>query len=62
MSAAAVIDQLRRSFGADALLTGDADRDARSHDTWPVATVWAKLGRHPYRPEVVVAARQWMSS
>lgn len=57
MSATAVIEMLRQSFGPDALLTTDADRDARSHDTWPVATVWAKLGRHPYRPDVVVLAR-----
>jgi alkyldihydroxyacetonephosphate synthase len=57
MSAASVIDQLRRSFGPDALLTDDADRDARSHDTWPVATVWAKLGRHPHRPDAIVRAR-----
>ena len=57
MSADAVIDQLRRSFGPDALLTDDADRDARSHDTWPVATVWAKLGRHPHRPDAIVLAR-----
>ncbi|WFE36436.1 FAD-binding oxidoreductase [Micromonospora sp. WMMD975] len=56
MSAAAVIDQLRRSFGPDALLTGEADRDARSHDTWPVTTVWAKLGRHPHRPDAIVRA------
>src|SRR4051812_37984448 len=56
MSADAVIEKLRRSFGPDALLTDDADRDARSHDTWPVATVWAKLGRHPYRPDAIVRA------
>ncbi|MET7401553.1 FAD-binding oxidoreductase [Dactylosporangium sp. NPDC005572] len=52
-----VTDALRRSLGPDAVRTGDADLDARSHDTWPVATVWAKLGRHPYRPDVVVLAR-----
>jgi alkyldihydroxyacetonephosphate synthase len=51
-----VIDQLRDSLGWDAVLTDDADRDARSHDTWPVATVWAKLGRHPHRPDAVVRA------
>src|SRR5262245_40762036 len=51
-----VIDALRTRLG-DAVVADDATLDARSHDTWPVATVWAKLGRHPYRPEVVVAAR-----
>ena len=51
-----VIDELRRCLG-DAVRTADADLDARSHDTWPVATVLAKLGRHPYRPEAVVYAR-----
>ena len=57
MPAASVTDQLRDSLGAAAVLTGEADLDARSHDTWPVATVWAKLGRHPHRPDAVVLAR-----
>lgn len=52
-----VIDELRRCLG-DAVHTADADLDARSHDTWPVATVLAKLGRHPYRPQAVVYARR----
>ncbi|MDQ7906340.1 FAD-binding oxidoreductase [Phytohabitans sp. ZYX-F-186] len=53
----AVADRLRTALGDAAVSTSEADLDARSHDTWPVATVWARLGRHPYRPEVVVTAR-----
>jgi len=53
----AVADRLRAALGDAAVSTADTDLDARSHDTWPVATVWAKLGRHPHRPDVVVRAR-----
>ncbi|BCB91149.1 FAD-binding oxidoreductase [Phytohabitans suffuscus] len=53
----AVADRLRAALGEAAVSTSEPDLDARSHDTWPVATVWARLGRHPYRPEVVVRAR-----
>jgi alkyldihydroxyacetonephosphate synthase len=56
MAAHTVIDQLRDALGPDAVHTAAAELDARSHDTWPVATVWNKLGRHPYRPEAVVRA------
>lgn len=31
--------------------------DGYSHDSWPVAVVLEKLGRHDYRPDVVVRAR-----
>jgi len=57
MPDSALVEHLRRDVGTDAVLTAAGELDARSHDTWPVATVWAKLGRHPHRPDVVVRAR-----
>lgn len=42
------------ALGSEAVLMAQEDLDARSHDWWPMSTVWAKLGRHPYRPDVVV--------
>ncbi|GAA5145776.1 FAD-binding oxidoreductase [Microbacterium pseudoresistens] len=53
LATGALVDAL----GVDAVLTADSVRDAASHDTWPVATVWQKLGRHPYRPDMVVRVR-----
>lgn len=56
MSVDAVLDQLRSALSPDAVITDPAVLDGRSHDTWPVATLWAKLGRHPHRPDAVVLA------
>ncbi|HEY1704824.1 MAG TPA: FAD-binding oxidoreductase [Trebonia sp.] len=47
---------------ADALPAGSVDTeagtlDATSHDTWPVSTKLARLGRHEYRADAVVRAR-----
>ncbi|WP_066040824.1 FAD-binding oxidoreductase [Herbiconiux solani] len=49
-------DALEEALGAGSVSTSDADRDGASHDTWPVSTVWQKLGRHPHRPDIVVRA------
>lgn len=57
MPDSALAEHLSRAMGTEAVLTDAGELDARSHDTWPVATVWAKLGRHPHRPDVVVRAR-----
>ncbi|MFB9832014.1 FAD-binding oxidoreductase [Actinoallomurus acaciae] len=56
MPDSALVEHLRRAVGTEAVRTDATELDARSHDTWPVATVWAKLGRHPHRPDVVVRA------
>lgn len=52
-----VSDALEDALGADAVSTSGDALDAASHDTWPVSTVWQKLGRHPHRPDVVVTVR-----
>lgn len=56
-----ISDELRvgllRIVGADQVSSAPDELDRRSHDTWPVATTLAKLGRHPHRPDVVVWAR-----
>ncbi|MDR1385997.1 MAG: FAD-binding oxidoreductase [Propionibacteriaceae bacterium] len=38
----------------DQVVTDPAALDATSHDTWPMTTKWAAVGRHPYRAEAVV--------
>ena len=50
----AVVDRLRDAVPSAVVSTDRADLDAASHDTWPVATTWAKLGRHPNSPDAVV--------
>lgn len=49
-----ITEALERALGPTNVSVTDSDRDARSHDSWPVSSVWAKLGRHPHRPDVVV--------
>jgi alkyldihydroxyacetonephosphate synthase len=52
-----VMDALADALGEESVLTTDDALDAASHDTWPVSTVWKKLGRHPHRPQVIVRPR-----
>jgi alkyldihydroxyacetonephosphate synthase len=52
-----LIRRLTGAVGADDVLTAPADLAATSHDTWPVATKWARQGRHPHQADVVVRAR-----
>jgi alkyldihydroxyacetonephosphate synthase len=47
-------DQLRAIVGADHVATETATLNAMSHDTWPMTTKWAAVGRHPYPAEAVV--------
>lgn len=51
-----LMDRLIEVVGEERVSTAADVLDARSHDTWPVATTWAKLGLHPHRPDVVVWA------
>ena len=52
----AVVHQLLQALGSKKVSTDAADLAATSHDTWPVATTWAKLGRHPHAGDVLVRA------
>lgn len=52
-----VTANLKKALGAAQVSCTDTDLDAASHDTWPVSTKLALLGRHEYRPDVVVHAR-----
>jgi alkyldihydroxyacetonephosphate synthase len=54
MSTTEITEALQRAVGPENVSVSETDRDAHSHDSWPVASVWAKLGRHPHRPDVVV--------
>lgn len=47
-------DLLRSTLTPESVDQDAAVLDRYSHDTWPVATVWAKLDRHPKRPELAV--------
>jgi alkyldihydroxyacetonephosphate synthase len=50
----AAVSALRTALGAAAVIT-DADAlDGTSHDTWPLSTKLARLGRHDHRADVVV--------
>jgi alkyldihydroxyacetonephosphate synthase len=49
-----VIAELIQALGREIVITDPADLDRTSHDSWPMSTVLAKLGRHAYRPDVVV--------
>jgi alkyldihydroxyacetonephosphate synthase len=42
--------------GADRVTTQIDALNAMSHDTWPMTTKWAAIGRHPYPAEAVVTA------
>lgn len=57
MTTLSATDALVEALGAESVSTDDPALDAASHDTWPVSTVWQKLGRHPHRPDVVARAR-----
>jgi len=46
-------DALRATLG-DLVDDSAAARDRSSHDTWPVTTKLARLGRHPYSADAVV--------
>lgn len=50
----ATIARLLQELGTTAVTTDPDTLDAYSHDTWAVGTVLNKLGRHPYRADVVV--------
>jgi alkyldihydroxyacetonephosphate synthase len=47
-------DELVQALGAGNVSTEAAELEARSHDSWPVAVKWARMGRHPHPAEVVV--------
>ncbi len=49
-----VIDALSSTLGSSAVSTELADLDATSHDTWPLATKWARAGLHPNKADVLV--------
>lgn len=53
---AALREALVRILGSDRVSSEPNELDRRSHDTWPVSTTLAKLGRHLHRPDVVVWA------
>lgn len=53
-SLADVANRLRSALSATSVDDQASTLDSYSHDTWPVATVWAKLDRHPQRPDLVV--------
>lgn len=53
-----LLHTLENIVGADQVHTDPASLDATSHDTWPMTTKWAALGRHPHRAEAVVEVRQ----
>ncbi|MFC0861626.1 FAD-binding oxidoreductase [Sphaerimonospora cavernae] len=52
-----LLQQLAIVVSPERVSAADDVLDGRSHDTWPVATTWAKLGRHPHRPDLVVWAQ-----
>jgi alkyldihydroxyacetonephosphate synthase len=52
----AIVSALAAQVGPERVIT-DPDRlNAASHDTWPLSTKLALLGRHDQRPDVIVAA------
>lgn len=48
------LDEVAEIVGAAHIHTDPGSLDATSHDTWPLATKWASVGRHPHRAEAVV--------
>lgn len=48
------LDEVAAIVGATNVDTDPTQLDATSHDTWPLATKWAAVGRHPYRADAVV--------
>jgi len=51
---ALLVQRLAEAVGPDAVSTDPAALAATSHDTWPVATKWARQGLHPHQADVVV--------
>lgn len=49
-----ILDELEAIVGTSNVRTDDASLNATSHDTWPLTTKWAAVGRHPHRADVVV--------
>lgn len=47
-------EELVQALGAAAVVTDRAALDQRSHDSWPVASKWARQDKHPYSADVVV--------
>lgn len=50
----AAISALRAALGGSAVATDDDTLDGTSHDTWPLSTKLARLGRHEHRADVLV--------
>lgn len=51
---AAEVAALREALGEEAVDTDADTLDGTSHDTWPLSTKLARLGRHEHRADVVV--------
>lgn len=51
-----VIDALSSAVGPSAVSTHPHDLEGTSHDTWPLATKWARAGHHPNKADVLVRA------
>ena len=51
-----LVDRLGAAVGPERVVDDLAALAAASHDTWPVATKWARQGRHPYPADVIVRA------
>lgn len=52
----AAVRALHEAVGPDAVVTDVDSLSATSHDTWPVATKWARIGAHPNRADILVRA------
>ncbi|MFD8779584.1 FAD-binding oxidoreductase [Streptomyces sp. NPDC059916] len=50
----AALTALSRELGPDAVHTDEVSLAASSHDSWPLSTKLAKLGRHTHRADAVV--------
>jgi alkyldihydroxyacetonephosphate synthase len=48
------IDALAAVVAPGSLSTCDSDLEATSHDTWPLSTKWAMVGRHPNKGDVLI--------
>lgn len=51
-----LVPALRAVLGPDAVITDPESLAETSHDTWPLATKWARVGRHPNQADVLVRA------
>lgn len=56
MKHSALLRALREALGPDAVCDDPVVLAATSHDTWPLATKWARVGLHPNQADVVVRA------